>query len=211
MMKRKLLPLIILSVFLTLPAGSQTVGVRGGLTLAKGSYKYSMVKQQTHFMPGFCTGLAVEFPLSEPLYLNSGFLFIKKGTKRLISDVDEKIPVRYLEIPVNIVYKFDFITWQLFGNAGLYTGIGLSAKSKRGDDVEKIEFGTDLGQFRRMDYGINLGAGIEIDNNVQFIVNYGYGFRDISRRYDERIKNRVLSFTVVYPLEELVYFIQSLY
>jgi hypothetical protein len=62
-----------------------------------------------------------------------------------------------------------------------------------------------------MDYGINLGAGIEIDNNVQFIVNYGYGFRDISRRYDERIKNRVLSFTVVYPLEELVYFIQSLY
>jgi hypothetical protein len=209
-MNKYLAPLLFLSLVLPLPSNSQSIGLKGGLSLAKGTYKYSMVKQQTHFFPGLSIGLSGEVPLSESLFLNSGALFIKKGVKRHIADLDQKIPVIYLEIPVNIVYKYDFITWKMFGQAGLYAGIGLSAKSKRGDEKEKIEFGTELEQFRRMDYGVNMGAGVELDNNVQFIINYGYGIRDISRQYDVKIRNRVLTITVFCPFEELVYLIQSL-
>ncbi|NMD01762.1 MAG: PorT family protein [Bacteroidales bacterium] len=209
-MKKYLASVLVLSLIIIQFAHCQSIGLKGGLSLAKGTFKYSMVKQQTHFFPGLSIGLSGEVPLSESLYLNSGALFIKKGVKRHIADLDQKIPVIYLEIPVNILCKYDFITWKMFGQAGLYAGIGLSAKSKRGDDKEKIEFGTELGQFRRMDYGINLGAGVELDNNVQFIINYGYGLRDISRQYDEKIRNRVLAITVFCPFEELVYLIQSL-
>ena len=67
----------------------------------------------------------------------------------------------------------------MFGQAGIYAGIAI-CKIKRGNDKNKIEFGTELGQFKRMDYGVNLGAGVELYNNVQFLINYGFGFRDIS-------------------------------
>jgi len=151
-----------------------------------------------------------DVPLSESVYLNSGFLFIRKGTKRHISDVDEKIPVRYLEIPVNFCYKFDFITWKLYGQAGPYTGIGLSARRIRGDDKEKIEFGTELEQFKRMDYGVNFGVGVELDNYTQISMNYGVGFRNFSNRFDEKIRNRVLTITIAYPIEGIIDFIRYL-
>ncbi len=208
-MKKYLAFLSLLSLIVSLPSQSQSIGLKGGLSLAKGTYKYSMVKQQTHFFPGLCIGLSGEIPLSDVIYLNSGFMFVKKGTKRHIADLDQKIPVTYLEIPATLLFKQDFISWKLFGQAGIYAGIGLSAKSKRGDDKEKIEFGKELGQFRRMDYGINLGAGVELDNNIQFLINYGFGFLDISRQYDEKIRNRVLTITVFCPFEELAYLIQS--
>ncbi|HPY67023.1 MAG TPA: porin family protein [Bacteroidales bacterium] len=209
-MKKYLVFLSVLFLIVSLPVQSQSIGLKGGVSLAKGSYKYSMVKQQTHFSPGLCIGLSGELPVSDVIFLNSGFMFVKKGTIRHIANLDQKIPVSYLEIPVTCMFKNDFISWKLFGQAGIYAGIGLSAKSKRGNDKNKIEFGTELGQFKRMDYGVNLGAGVELYNNVQFLINYGFGFRDISGRYDEKIRNRVFTITVFCPFKELTYLIQSL-
>ncbi|MBN2863777.1 MAG: outer membrane beta-barrel protein [Bacteroidales bacterium] len=209
-MKKYIFAVIILVFILPPSAFTQSVGLRGGLSLANGMYKLTSIRRQTHFMPGLTIGIVGDVPLSESVYLNSGFLFIKKGTKRHISDVDEKIPVRYLEIPVNFCYKFDFITWKLYGQAGLYSGIGLSARRIRGDDKEKIEFGTELEQFKRMDYGVNFGLGVELDNYTQISMNYGVGFRNFSNRFDEKIRNRVLTITIAYPIGEIIDFIRYL-
>ena len=207
-MKKQIVTILILCIVWSVNAGAQSVGIKGGVSLANGMYKLSSIRRQTHFFPGITLGVVGEVPLSESLYLNSGFLFIKKGAKRHISEIDEKIPVRYLEFPVNFAYKFDFSSWLLYFQTGPYAGVGLTAKRIRGDDKEKIEFGSELEQFKRMDYGVNFGVGVEISNNMQFGINYGIGVRNFSNRLDEKIRNRVLTITVVYPLEELISFIQ---
>jgi hypothetical protein len=60
---------------------------------------------------------------------------------------------------------------------------------------ETINFGTEPDQMKRLDYGANFGAGIEI-GAVQIGANYGLGLANISNDPDETMKNGVLSFTV---------------
>lgn len=183
---------------------AQVLGLKGGLSFAKGRYVLYEFEASTGNLFGFNTGIVGEVPLSDALALGSGISLIKKGTK---SDV-YKIPVRYLEFPLNLVYRADFITWKLFAQAGPYVGVGISAR-KKSNVTDKIEFGPEPSQYKRMDAGINFGGGFEI-NNLQIGVNYGYGFSNISHAYSEVIRNRVLSVSAVYYLEDLGDFFSSI-
>jgi len=87
--------------------------------------------------------------------------------------------------------------------------MGISARKKY-NVTEKIEFGPEATQYKRMDFGINLGGGFEIDN-LQIGMNYGYGFINISHQYEEVIRNRVFTVSAVYYIEDLGYAIRNLW
>jgi len=192
-MKKRIAFICLVSTLFTI-VSAQSIGLKAGISVSNGSTNWP-----THYNPGLFAGISGDIPVSESVFLSSGLLFIKKGTKRDWSGTQVRIPVWYLEIPVNTVYKFDFGTWKLFANAGIYTGVGLSAKIKNGDETEKVEFGHNTGQYKKMDYGMNLGGGAEIDN-VQVGLNYGFGFINISRFTAETIRNRVFTVSAVYSL-----------
>ena len=188
-------------------AYAQVLGLKGGLSFAKGRYVLYEVKSTTGSLFGVNTGIVGEVPLSDALSLGSGISLIKKGTN---SDI-YKIPVRYLEFPLNLIYRLDFVTWKLFGQAGPYVGVGISAKrkSKESNITDKIEFGTEPSQFKRMDGGINFGGGFEI-NNIQIGANYSYGIINISHAHSEVIRNRVFTVSAVYYIEDLGDFFSSI-
>jgi hypothetical protein len=182
---------------------AQSIGIKTGFTLAEGMYKLYLTKIPTSSLLGFPIGISGDIPVSESFYLNSGLLLIKKGTKADISGAEEKIRVRYLEIPVNVVYKYDFVTWKLFAMAGPYVDIGISTRIKQENNKEKVKFGSEADQFKRMDYGINIGCGVEIDP-VQVGINYGFGFINVSNFPSETLRNRVFTISVVYSLKALI-------
>jgi len=203
MMKKRLI-IICLGCICMSVVNAQVLGLKGGLSFAKGRYILYEFETSTGNLFGFNTGIVGEVPLSDALSLGAGISLIKKGTK---SDV-YKIPVRYLEFPLNLVYRADFVTWKLFAQAGPYVGVGISAR-KKSNVTDKIEFGPEASQYKRMDSGINIGGGFEI-NNLQIGVNYGYGFFNISHAYSEVIRNRVFSVSAVYYIEDLGDFFSSI-
>ena len=202
-MKKRLIITCIGCIFFSV-VHAQVLGLKGGLSFAKGRYVIYEVESSTGSLFGINTGIVGEVPLSDALSLGSGISLIKKGTK---SD-PYKIPVRYLEFPINLIFRIDFVTWKLFAQAGPYVGVGISAK-KKSNVTDKIEFGPEAFEFKRMDAGINFGGGFEI-NNLQIGANYGYGFINISHAYREVIRNRVFTVSVVYYIEDLGDFFSSI-
>jgi len=183
---------------------AQVLGIKGGLSFAKGRYVIYDVESTSGSLFGINTGLLGEFPVSDVLSLGTGISLIKKGAKTEVYT----IPVRYLEFPVNLVYRLDFVSWKLFAQTGPYVGVGISAR-KKSNVTDKIEFGPKASQYKRVDFGINLGGGFEIEN-LQIGVNYGFGFINISHSYREIIRNRVLTVSAVYYIDDLGYALGNL-
>lgn len=202
---KKWLALIFLSCISFHIIDAQVLGIKGGLSFAGGKYSIYEIESTDGSLFGINTGIIGEVPVSDALSLGTAISFIKKGTK---TDV-YKYPVRYIEFPLNLIYRIDFITWNLFAQAGPYAAVGISAK-KKSNVTNKIEFGSEASQFKRMDYGLNFGGGFQIDN-LQIGMNYGYGFINISHAYKEVIKNRVFSVYAVYYIEDIGYAFSNLW
>lgn len=127
----------------------------------------------------------------------------------------------YLEIPINAKYGFDLGGKKLYVAAGPYLGFGIGGKDKKESDVKftwddgvsdaikemtkktyenqtgssdsKIEWG-DKG-MKRMDIGVNIGAGIEF-GAIGVGIQYGLGLTEIAK--DSKVKNRVIGISVSY-------------
>jgi hypothetical protein len=195
-MKQKLAFIFILS-FALINANAQRIGIKVGLNLADAKYEYTQTSISTSNLVGFQAGLIGELPLSDALYLNLAALFSQKGTKLSLLGMEVKFPVTYVEVPLNLAYKYDLGALKLFAQAGPYVGYGLSAKMTGSGLDETIDFGTETNQMKRLDFGANFGAGIEI-GPVQVGANYGLGLANISNDPDETMKHGVLSITAAF-------------
>jgi opacity protein-like surface antigen len=179
---------------------------------------------------GFTLGAAFNFPITESFSIQPELSYVQKGTKSKESYTDgpnptdiyeseNKITINYLEIPVLAKYSFGEGT-KFFLNAGPSLGFGLGGKTKReitqsyggqsasGEIEGDVKFGDldedaeegDVYLDNRIDFGVQLGAGVLIANKIQIDVRYGLG---LSALYDDAedgaYKNRVIQFTVGIP------------
>lgn len=125
----------------------------------------------------------------------------------------------YIEIPVNAVVKIKLGPVKLNLFAGPYMGIGIAGKAKAEVAVSglpaginldailgdlsfsrDIKFGTsDNSDIKRTDFGLNMGAGIEIDN---FLIRtqYGLGLSNLDPKGSSlnEMRNRVVGISVGY-------------
>lgn len=195
-MKQKLILSCV--IIFTLPGlYAQRAGIRAGFNLAHSNYAVEGLGITTSNLPRYQVGLVAEMPIWKSLFVNSGINYTVKGVSLSFLGSDIEFAISYLEVPLNLVYKYDLGLARVFGLAGPYVGYGLKAKSIKGSDVNEIEFGSNDNQMKRIDYGFNLGTGIEFDK-FSFVVEYGLGIPNLSNVADERMKNGVLSFTIAY-------------
>lgn len=195
-MKQKLILSCV--IIFTLPGlYAQRAGIRAGFNLAHSNYAVEGLGITTSNLPRYQVGLVAEMPIWKSLFVNSGINYTVKGVSLSFLGSDIEFAISYLEVPLNLVYKYDLGLARVFGLAGPYVGYGLKAKSIKGSDVNEIEFGSNDNQMKRIDYGFNLGTGIEFDK-FSFVVGYGLGIPNLSNVADERMKNGVLSFTIAY-------------
>lgn len=141
--------------------------------------------------------------LSDKIKLESGLLLNWKGANyeyrnsNAFSEIgigsitlNQKISLMYVELPVNAIFSFDMGADKFQIIAGPYLGILVDEKPKIGYSLNGISAKT-------MDYGINMGVGMEMDAIITRI-QYGYGLANIYKGgfNSDDIKNRVISISI---------------
>lgn len=223
-MKKLLIIALCTGVFAT--AKSQ-VYLQGGVNLANVSTSASGETQSNHMLTTFNAGILGRINIAEPLAFETGLLLDGRGAKsKNTSSGDNyytaKFNPLYLEVPANLVLRLPIQnTSNIFINAGPYIAMGIAGKSKVDGKLAGVEFhssenikftSTDpteddqaYSKLKRFDYGLNLGAGIDV-GKLLLKVNYGLGLSKINSTQtdnstDDKNKYRTVSISLGIPLQ----------
>lgn len=182
---------LLLLLFVTTQTFAQVkFGVKAGLNLSNVTDKDKFGNNSAYYSmkTGFHLGVTAEFPVSEFFSFEPGLLYSTKGY--IYKDLDYKATnsVNYLEIPMNAIYKINLGGAKLLVSAGPYVGYALSGKHKgteKGYDFDNsIKIGnSDTDDMKALDYGLNIGAGVEI-KQMTIGVQYGFGLANIATYHD---------------------------
>src|SRR4030095_9952065 len=231
-MKRKLILFGVASFLLLLNTNAQksSIILRGGLNLANVTISESGKVDDAKTLASFQAGFIGDFSLGEFVALQPGLLVTGKGSKTQSGESTDANYFKtttnpiYLEVPLNIVFKFGANGGpNFFAGAGPYLAIGIAGKNKAEGKFLSTSFsnesdivwsdndpttlnyeeGAGFGIMKRFDYGVNGTAGIDLKKAV-LSVNYGWGLANLQSggdsSDDDNNKHRVLSFTIGFKL-----------
>jgi hypothetical protein len=145
--------------------------------------------------PGFKIGASVDLPIVGGLSIQPGLFYSMKGGKykdeysvgSITTTTESKLTLSYLEVPVNVVYKFSREKQGFFVFAGPYVGYAIGGKTKvktttgslSSENTEDVDFGGDKGDTKRLDVGANVGLGYMISAGGFVRAQYGHGFANL--------------------------------
>ena len=189
-------------------------GVKAGLNFSNMNAKYAGNKDDdAKFKPGINIGAFADIAFSDMLGLETGLNIETKGNMYKDKDEEEvlgtKIKTKYKQT-TNILYFTIPVDVKLtFGNiyvlAGPYVGIAATGKTKMKSEFdghedkhdESLKFGNDKddSDLKRMDLGLGLGVGYEINENLGVRLGYDLGMSNliIEGDKDNSAKNGVVS------------------
>lgn len=209
-----------------MPASAQfAFGVKGGLNLSNNKASDLLTNGITNTvnvnnMTGFFIGPTAEFIVPVlGLGLDASLFYSQKGTEYSLKGLNIgsntpklKDKLHYLEIPINLKYKFKLPLIGFYAAFGPYFSYAVSGHrsiSSYTDDIKELR-SNDF--YKAFDYGLNLGAGIELLSHLQIGLQYSWGLNDVAKdRIDNEgitagsafnvarnLKNRVFSVSVAY-------------
>lgn len=169
---------------------------------------------------GLTLGVVAEVPIATSLVFRPELNFIQKGGKFSESQTifgttistESKITNNYLELPLNLAYKFEAGSGNVFIGAGPSIGFGLSGKAKNkstsgsttNEETVNIKFdgkenaNDNDGHLKALDFGVNFLAGYQIGQNVFIKASYTLGLSNISPEANSSYKNKGFGFTIGY-------------
>lgn len=130
---------------------------------------------------GFHAGLGYEVGFTDIFAFETGVYFDTRGAKEGDKKRDFKVNLYSITVPVLAKARFEVLPdVRAFVNAGPFANIGISGQIKSGDNSRDVKFGSKEGEFERFGYGVNFGAGVELN---KFVVGIGYdlGLNKVSR------------------------------
>ncbi len=159
--------LLTLMALITLPATAQVkFGVKGGINISSVHFDSNVLDADN--VTGFQIGPMIE--TSIPLIgigLDAAILYSQKG----VGLRSEEIKTDYLDVPVNLKWKFGLPIVKAYLAAGPYIGFRVGGDkiwNVIGDQIEAKNFSA----------GLNFGAGVELLKHLQVGFNYGLGLTD---------------------------------
>ncbi|WP_109300839.1 porin family protein [Aquimarina sp. AU474] len=194
-MKKFLVFVVLASV--SFVAKAQEESIRFG---AKAGVNFATVKgdsQNVDSRTGFHVGALAEIPITEKFAFQPELLYSSQGTQIDVTDFESKTKLDYLNIPLMAKY---YVAQGLSLQAGPQIGFLLSANAEGEDSGQS--FDQDLkDELSSFDFGLNFGAGYQLDMGVFFDARYNLG---ISNVFDEdtaegdNVQNSVFQFSVGY-------------
>lgn len=196
----------------------------GGINISKlGQAKYAGIQSTSREVrPGFHVGGAVDIPIKGKFSFMPNLLFCLKR-EYVESSIyyypaegfydsgymlwKSAINIFYLDVPLNLKYKFSLGNVDLHALAGPFINVRLF-------DRTKLELDTNIPGFtpgetlkenfsNRIDYGINVGIGVDF-KVVSTQLTYDHGFYRTMKYEgfisDNPVRNSVLKLTVGYML-----------
>lgn len=216
---------IVLMLFISVISQAQIgFGVRGGLNLAN-MYGAGFDQVDPKIRPSFMLGGFIDYSVSKTFTMETGLFISGKGTK-FKAKIGKSIPTNgvypsmiiydgelsyapiYLELPINALYSFRIGDSKLLVFGGPYISCGVGGKIKEEysesgktvtNDIE-LKYGSE-GQMKRIDSGINIGAGFEY-KKIQLRIQYALGITNLDEhsRQESAMKNKVIGLSIGYVL-----------
>lgn len=174
-MKNLKIVMIIAALFVVSTMQAQfRFGVKGGLNISKVKFNENVFRSDN--ITGFHVGPTIEAMMGQGgIGLDAAVLYSQRGF-----DSDEKtIRNSYLDIPVNLKFKFGLPLVNPYLAAGPYMSLRVAGDKKwsisdKVDQIEAKSFGA----------GLNFTAGAEIFNSLQVGVTYSLGLTDDFKTFD---------------------------
>ncbi len=172
-MKKKIITFLCAMAFLAvaIPAQAQLrFGVKGGLNITSVHFDSDLLKSDN--VTGFHIGPMIEATM--PL-LGFGFdaalLYSQKGMESSSSGVKTTMKTSYIDVPVNLKWKFGLPIVKAYLAAGPYASFRVG-----GDKIWNVL--SDQLETKSFGAGLNFGAGVEVFNHLQVGFNYELGLTD---------------------------------
>ena len=121
-----------------------------------------------------------------PLILQPNFSYTVKGSYLAISD--ENMSINYLEMPLNVLYKFN----HLHIGGGPYLGYALGGGTQSVD----LSFTSSTNDAVRFDYGINFSANYVFETGFFVAANYAWGLANVTNNPNQPITNTNLTLSL---------------
>lgn len=227
-MKRVLLLFIVLT-YAFHSSGQVSMGLRSGYTAASlevtgetGGGSGETAGGYTTFH-GWHLDLVINVPVYEGLYFQPVIRYITKGTgfgrpqpiKPELSGAyvpaGSKLQLNYLELPLNVVYKFPLGNGKVTAGLGPYVAAGLKGRyhfnimqngrnitnnSKQVQFSRKANDNLAVVRMYPWDAGANFALGYEFNNGIMLGANYSMGMTDADRSEYTTSRNRYLAVSV---------------
>jgi long-subunit fatty acid transport protein len=167
-------------------------------------------------------GFGLTYNLSDRLRFQSGIQYSPRGfnaSSKLTDSTftDNTLELHYLDICPNFSYSFGgFNTYgtRLIVWGGPYLGIGiggknyasgtiLNTKGTRADSTYNNTKFTFSNGLNRIDYGFNVGLGIQIEKFTQVGIAYSMGFNNIADNKNFNIYNQSIGFFVAVQFDDM--------
>lgn len=139
---------------------------------------------------GLSAGAGIRFALTNNLYLKPGIYYHMLGGEESTLLGDAKTTVHSLRVPVNLGYQYPISSkaGAVFAEVGPYVGYALSGKNVAetllGDVASDIKYGSEVGETKPLDFGVNFGIGYETPWGVYVKGSYGMGLTTLSNVKD---------------------------
>lgn len=211
-MKCKFIPFLGFMLFCASTLSAQ-LGIKAGVNIANEVNSFSQSDIAAGFnstnLTGYQIGLIYQaMPKKSGFGIETGALLTQKGST--FSDsakIDDVIKqgyreLNYLEVPLNLRYHLVIGFIGFYGFGGIYGGYALSSKT-----VDETTNGTQNGTFAttmdHIDYGYNVGAGLELFRKIQLGATLSQGLKNTSSSTKGlptpvTATNRVYSVNLVY-------------
>ena len=176
-MKKVKYLLIIAALFAVSTANAQLrFGVKGGVNIAKVSFDKDVINSDN--ITGFHVGPMIDASFGEGgIGLDLALLFSQKGF-----DTDDKsVKNTFLDVPVNLKFKFGIPLVNPYVAAGPYVGFRVA-----GSKVKDISYQDIKHQVKSKSFGagLNFTAGAELFDRLQVGLTYSWGLTNDYKTFD---------------------------
>jgi opacity protein-like surface antigen len=174
------------------------IGAKGGVNVAYAKFSKDVFDAEN--LTGFNIGPVIEFMLGG-LGFDAAVLYTQKGFK----SKEETVKDSYLQIPVNLKYKFGLTSIKPYIAAGPYIDLKIA-----GDNVWEIPSNVAGAkeQIKSKDFGagLNFGAGIEVAKMIQLGVNWSWGLTNNYSSFDVKESESYKGKSVIWSGSVIVLF-----
>jgi hypothetical protein len=158
-------------------------------------------KETSKLLTGIRAGITVDIRLADEFFIGTGLIYSGKGGK--FKNVNDKVTLSYLEVPVNFMFKPEVGSGRLVLAAGPYFSYGLTGKFKDNAILsDRKAFEDEAGGFKlqHFDAGANINIGYETLMGLYFGLNTEIGLVNAFdyNALDRKFKNNSFGVSVGY-------------
>ena len=190
-----LLSILTLLTIINTSVSAQQLGIKGGINFSSVSSSEDLDLSHRN---GFHIGVGLEVPVISPFHIGTGVFYTRRGYKSNSAGQNGTVTIDYLDVPVDFMIKFKLL--DLVGayvSAGPYFSYGVSSKVFDINGVLQNGYNKDDIDLKRIDSGINVGAGVDV-TNIRLSVSYGHSFVDNGSLLNTELKNKIFRVSVGY-------------